>query len=61
MKKQYKYWGMDKCATDSLCALKCPVKADAGKLIKELRSLENSPKAKKTAVKIASHMDTVTK
>ena len=61
MQKHYKYWGMDTCATDSLCALKCPVKADAGKLIKELRSLENSPKAKRTAVKIASHMDTVTK
>ena len=60
MQKQYKYWGMETCATDSLCAIKCPVKVDTGKLVKELRHAEHSEKAEKNAVKLASNMDTVT-
>lgn len=60
MQKQYKYWGMDTCATDSLCGVKCPVKVDAGKLIKELRHADHSPKAEELAVKVANNMDKVT-
>ncbi|MEG1484780.1 MAG: FAD-binding and (Fe-S)-binding domain-containing protein [Bacteroidales bacterium] len=60
MQKQYKYWGMDTCATDSLCALKCPVKVDSGKLIKELRHKSHSSKLEKRAVTVASNMDKVT-
>lgn len=60
MQKQYKYWGMDTCATDSLCALKCPVKVDSGKLIKELRHQSHSHKLEMRAVSVASNMDTVT-
>ncbi len=37
MKKTFKYMGEETCATDSLCAVACPVKVDNGKLTKELR------------------------
>lgn len=60
MQKQYKYWGDETCATDSLCALKCPVKVDTGKLIKELRHEGHSEKAEKIALKIADNMSKVT-
>lgn len=60
MQKQYKYWGDETCATDSLCALLCPVKVDTGKLIKEIRHEGHSAKSKAAAVKIASNMDKVT-
>ena len=60
MQKQYSYWGEQTCATDSLCAMKCPVKVDTGKLIKTIRESNHSPKAQANAVKIASNMDRVT-
>lgn len=60
MQERYRYWGMETCATDSLCNSLCPVKADAGKLIKELRHEGHSEKAERNAVKIASRMDSVT-
>ena len=60
MQKQYKYWGNETCATDSLCAMKCPVKVDTGKLIKTLRHAGHSEKAEKNAVKLAGNMDKVT-
>lgn len=60
MQKQYKYWGDETCATDSLCAMKCPVKVDTGKLIKTIRHANHSPKAEKNAVLLASNMDQVT-
>lgn len=60
MQKQYNYWGEATCATDSLCAMKCPVKVDTGKLIKTIRHANHSPKAEANAVKLASNMDKVT-
>ncbi len=60
MQKQYRYWGNETCATDSLCAMKCPVKVDTGKLIKSLRHAGHSEKGEKNAVKLASNMDKVT-
>ncbi|MBR0499785.1 MAG: FAD-binding oxidoreductase [Bacteroidales bacterium] len=60
MQKLYKYAGEQTCATDSLCNLHCPVKADAGKLIKELRHESHSPRSEKRAVWLAGHMAGVT-
>lgn len=60
MQKLYKYAGEQTCATDSLCNLHCPVKADAGKLIKELRHESHSPRGEKRAVWLAGHMAGVT-
>lgn len=56
----YRYLGDETCATDGLCATSCPVKIDTGKLIKELRFQEITPKQAKRALWIADHMDTVT-
>ena len=60
MQKLYKYAGDQTCATDSLCNLHCPVGADAGKLIKELRHEGHSPRGEKRAVWLAGHMDGIT-
>ncbi len=60
MQTRYKYWGDETCATDSLCALLCPVKVDTGKLVKEIRHEGHSAKAEAAAVKIVSNMDKVT-
>ena len=56
MQKLYKYAGEQTCATDSLCNLHCPVKADAGKLTKELRHEGHSPRAEKRAEFLARHI-----
>lgn len=57
--KQFDYEAIQLCATDSLCALSCPVKIDTGKLIKELRAEDASPKAKKIAMWCADNMGKV--
>lgn len=59
MIKQFDYEALQLCATDSLCALSCPVKIDTGKLVKDLRSDDASPKAKKYAMWCADNMDKV--
>lgn len=56
----YRYSGEQTCATDSLCHLNCPVKADTGKLIKEIRHESHSPKGEKRALKIAGYMGSIT-
>ncbi|MCR5710450.1 MAG: FAD-binding oxidoreductase [Bacteroidales bacterium] len=60
MQKLYRYSGDQTCATDSLCNLHCPVKADAGKLIKELRHEGHSESGERRAVWLAGHMAGVT-
>lgn len=60
MQKLYKYAGVGSCATDSLCNLHCPVGADAGKLVKELRHESHSPKQEKRAVRLYDNMAGVT-
>ena len=60
MQKLYRYAGEQTCATDSLCNLHCPVKADAGKLIKELRHEGHSAGAERRAVWLSGHMAGVT-
>ncbi len=60
MQKQYRYWGDETCATDSLCAMKCPVKVDTGKLIKSIRHASHSQKGEENAIKLAANMDRIT-
>lgn len=60
MAKLYEYYALDTCATDGLCYLKCPVKIDTGKLVKELRHEGHSQRAEKIAVSLANNMGTVT-
>ncbi len=56
----FAYQGDATCATDGLCAISCPVDIDTGKLVKELRQKSISPGAHKRAVRIASHMKSIT-
>jgi len=60
LRNLYDYSGLDTCATDSLCYVKCPVKVDTGKLVKELRHESHTPRQEKIAVKVAANMDKVT-
>ena len=60
MQKLYRYAGEQTCATDSLCNLHCPVGADTGKLIKELRHESHSAAGERRAVWLAAHMAGVT-
>lgn len=60
LQKLYKYAGLDTCATDGLCFIKCPLGIDTGKLVKELRHEGHSPRAEKVALSIAKNMDKVT-
>jgi D-lactate dehydrogenase len=60
LKNDYDYHANQTCATDGLCALACPVDIDTGKLIKDLRFQENSPRANKIASSLASNMDRLT-
>lgn len=59
--KSYRYSGMDTCAADALCATRCPVGIDTGKMIKALRQEANGPLADKIAGKVADHFDIVAK
>jgi D-lactate dehydrogenase len=59
MQKRYSFWGPGSCATDSLCAIACPVHVDTGKLTKELRHESHSEKAEDKAVTIAKHMSQI--
>jgi len=56
----YKYAGLATCATDSLCYIKCPVKIDTGKLVKELRHEGHSQRSEKIATYLSNNMATVT-
>lgn len=56
MQKLFRYAGEQTCATDSLCNLHCPVGADAGKMIKEIRHEGHTPKGEKRAVWLSGHI-----
>lgn len=56
----YRYEGDETCATDGLCAISCPVMIDTGKLIKELRFQDITPRQAKRALWMADHMCAVT-
>ncbi len=60
MNRLYAKKALDSCATDSLCYVKCPLKVDTGKLVKELRHEAHSPFQEKVAVHIARNMSAVT-
>lgn len=51
----YDYFGDQTCATDGLCATRCPVGIDTGAFIKELRADKVGPRAQKTADWVARH------
>lgn len=60
LQKRYKYYGLDTCATDSLCAMRCPVKVDTGKMVKVLRDEGHSKCSERFAMFLARNIKGVT-
>jgi D-lactate dehydrogenase len=58
LKKQYKYYGDQTCATDGLCATSCPMKINTGELTHLIRQMDmnNSPTGYKIGEFAANHM-----
>jgi len=59
LEEEYAYDGLDTCAADGSCRLACPLGIDTGKLIKELREEEHSPRAEALALRGARHWGAV--
>jgi len=55
LEEEYDYDGLDTCAADGSCRLACPLGIDTGKLVKELRQEEHSPRAEALALRGAKH------
>lgn len=53
--KDYEYDGLETCATDGMCATKCPVDINTGDLVKRLRRENHSPRQKLLAYRIAQN------
>ena len=58
LRKQYKYYGDQTCATDGLCATSCPMKINAGELTHLIRQMDmlKSPMGYKLGEFAANHM-----
>ena len=58
LRKQYKYYGDQTCATDGLCATSCPMKINTGELTHLIRQLDmlNSKMGYKVGEFAANHM-----
>ena len=58
LKKQYKYYGDQTCATDGLCATSCPMKINTGELTHLIRQLDmnDSPTGYRVGEFAANHM-----
>ena len=58
LKKQYKYYGDQTCATDGLCSTSCPMKINTGELTHLIRQMDmnNSPVGYKLGEYAANHM-----
>ncbi len=51
--EQFEYDGIETCAADGSCARACPVAIDTGKLVKELRHREHTPRSERVAGAVA--------
>ena len=58
LKKQYKYYGDQTCATDGLCSTSCPMKINTGELTHLIRQMDmnDSPMGYKVGEFAANHM-----
>jgi D-lactate dehydrogenase len=52
--EEYEYDSIETCAADGSCKLVCPVGIDTGKMVKEFRARQHSPRAAKTATQVAA-------
>jgi len=58
--KQFDYAGEQTCAADGLCATRCPVGIDTGKMMKGLRAAKRGPAGETAAHWVDAHMAGVT-
>ena len=58
LKRQYKYYGDQTCATDGLCSTSCPMKINTGELTHLIRQMDmnESPTGYKIGEFAANHM-----
>ena len=58
LRKQYKYYGDQTCATDGLCSTSCPMKINTGELTHLIRQMDmnNNPTGYKIGEFAANHM-----
>ncbi len=59
--RRYRYPGVETCAADGLCATRCPVEIDTGKMIKALREEAHGPLAEKLAAAVGKNFSPVAK
>ena len=57
--EQQEYDVLQTCAADGTCSLACPVGIDTGRLVKELRAREHSPRAEQAGLGLARGWGTV--
>src|SRR5829696_2937466 len=57
--EQYEYDGIQTCAADGTCQIACPLGIDTGKLVKDFREREHTPRAQRQAVKVAERFKQV--
>ncbi|TGG94184.1 FAD-binding oxidoreductase [Natronospirillum operosum] len=60
LREDYQYQGLDTCAADGLCELRCPVDINTGDLVRAIRSEQNQGK-KAVAQQISLHFAGVTR
>ncbi|HET7293443.1 MAG TPA: FAD-binding and (Fe-S)-binding domain-containing protein [Vicinamibacteria bacterium] len=53
LEREFAYDGIDTCAGDGMCETSCPVKIDAGALVKELKAARHPPAAHWLAGRVA--------
>jgi D-lactate dehydrogenase len=53
LQEEYEYDALQTCAADGSCKLACPLGIDTGKLVKELRAEEHTPRAERLALGVA--------
>ena len=57
----FEYQGLETCAADGLCALRCPVGIDTGRLVKKLRQQQQGKRAQRVATWVNRNFSTVEK
>ena len=56
---EYEYDGLQTCAVDGSCQIACPLGIDTGKLVKELRTEQQTPRGERAALAAARRWATV--
>ena len=59
--EEFEYDGLETCAADGSCVLACPLSIDTGKLVKELRAKDHSPRESALALRAAKSWRAVEK